>query len=82
MAHKTGIQKALSLFEDSPTKLAASLGDERIKRQHVEHWLSAGRVPADKAPLVERATGIRCEELCPGVAWDVLRLQAGQSAKA
>lgn len=43
------------------------------------------RVPAEKCPLIERATGgaVTCEELRPDVAWDVLRLQAaGASVEA
>lgn len=40
------------------------------------------RVPAERCPLIERATGgrVRCEDLRPDVAWDVLRMQAGIEA--
>ncbi|WP_370645890.1 transcriptional regulator [Pseudacidovorax sp. NFM-22] len=36
------------------------------------------RVPAERCPAIERATGgvVRCEDLRPDVAWDVLRMQA------
>ncbi|MGV3727754.1 Cro/CI family transcriptional regulator [Hydrogenophaga sp.] len=40
------------------------------------------RVPAERCPLIERATGgkVRCEDLRPDVAWDVLRLQTEPAA--
>jgi len=78
MEQQTGIEQALEKFGKSPTKLAVAVGGN-VVRQHVEHWLKAKRVPADKAPDVERATGIPCELLCPDVSWDVLR---GNSAQA
>lgn len=45
-------------------------------------WKSRGRVPAEYCPAIERETGVRCERLRPDVAWDVLRLQAGELAEA
>jgi len=80
MPRLSPLQKALALFDDSPTKFAAALG-ETVLRQHVEHWVKADRVPADKCPLIERATRekgqpVTCEELRPDVAWGVLREQA------
>jgi DNA-binding transcriptional regulator YdaS (Cro superfamily) len=44
-------------------------------------WKQRGRVPAEHCPLIERATGgaVRCEDLRPDVAWDVLRMQADQA---
>ena len=42
-------------------------------------WKQRGRVPAEHCPAIERETGVRCEELRPDVAWDVLRLQAGEA---
>lgn len=77
---KTGIQQALDLFDGSPTKLANAIGNN-ILRQNIEQWIKAGVVPASKAPFVEAATGIRCELLCPDVAWAVLR-KAPKKAKA
>lgn len=41
-------------------------------------WKSRGRVPAEHCPAIERETGVRCERLRPDVAWDVLRMQAGE----
>lgn len=76
----TGIEQALEKFEGSPSKLAAALdGGIKVTRQHVEHWRKVGKVPADKAPEVERVTGIPVELLCPGVAWGVVRGQASEA---
>ena len=68
MAMKNGIEQALAKFDNSPTKLAAAIGAP-VLRQHVEHWLKAGKVPADKAPSVKRVSGVPCDLLCPGVEW-------------
>lgn len=72
MEHKSGIEQALAMFEDSPTKLARAIGGG-VLRQHIEFWLKAGKVSSDKAPDVEKVTGIPCEILCPGVNWSVVR---------
>lgn len=45
-------------------------------------WKSRGRVPAEHCPAIERETGVRCERLRPDVAWDVLRIQAGEGEPA
>ena len=39
-------------------------------------WKARKRVPAEYCPAIERETGVRCEELRPDVAWDVLRMQS------
>jgi DNA-binding transcriptional regulator YdaS (Cro superfamily) len=59
--------------------------DERY--QTVQSWV-ANRVPSDYCPAVERETAlrgdvVRCEELRPDVAWEVLREQIApvESAK-
>ena len=76
---KTGIEQALALYDDSPTKLANAINavthvdGKPVLRQHVEHWLKAKKVPADRAPDEQRLTGIPCEILCPGVSWAVVR---------
>lgn len=55
-------------------------------RRHVWPWFNTPRrVPAEHCPAIERATRERgapvlCEEIRPDVAWDVLRMQAGQGA--
>jgi DNA-binding transcriptional regulator YdaS (Cro superfamily) len=78
MQYKTGIEQALDKFESSPSKLAKAIGGSVI-RQHVEHWIKAGRVPAEKAPDVEAATGIPVELLSPDTNWALIR---GIKAKA
>ena len=48
----------------------------------VNQWCKGIRaVPAERCPLVERATRglVRCEEMRPDIAWSVLR-QASQQA--
>jgi DNA-binding transcriptional regulator YdaS (Cro superfamily) len=61
----------------SQTALANLLA---VSKGAVSQWKEPGRrVPAEYCPLIERATGgvVRCEDLRPDMAWDVLRLQAG-----
>lgn len=72
MEQKTGIELALEKFDNSPTKLAQAV-EGSVIRQHVEHWLKAGRVPADKAPDVMVASGIPVELLCPDTNWAAVR---------
>lgn len=46
-------------------------------RRHVWPWFNTSRrVPAEHCPLIERATDgrVRCEDLRPDIAWDVLRV--------
>jgi DNA-binding transcriptional regulator YdaS (Cro superfamily) len=64
--------------------LAAVLGFN--DRRNVWPWFNdpKRRVPAEHCPAIEKATRERgapvlCEELRPDVAWEVLRLQAGQA---
>lgn len=67
--------KAIDLLQGQAA-LASAIG---VKQQHVWNWLKRGdgRVPAEHCPAIERATGgkIRCEDLRPDVAWEVLRGQ-------
>lgn len=80
MTKKTGLFRAVELFDNSPSKLAAATGGA-FTRQNVEYWLTTGRVPGEFCPHIERATRavaggpVLCEELRPDVPWDVLRLQ-------
>lgn len=70
-------EKAVRLL-GGPVKAAAALEVERY--QTVQSWLR-NRVPAEYCPLIERATtgAVRCEDLRPDIAWDVLRMQAGEA---
>jgi hypothetical protein len=72
MEKKTGIELALEKFDNSPTKLAHAI-EGSVIRQHVEHWLKAGKVPAEKAPDVMVASGVAVELLCPDTNWAAVR---------
>lgn len=72
MIQKTGIQRAVDMFDGVPAKLADAVGNG-VVRQHVEHWLKAGRVSAEKCPEVAIATGLSCEELNDRVNWALAR---------
>jgi DNA-binding transcriptional regulator YdaS (Cro superfamily) len=72
MTLKTGIQRAVEKFDNSPTKLALAVGNG-VLRQHVEHWLEVGRVSAEKTPEVSAVSGIPCEELNDKTKWSLVR---------
>lgn len=72
MTQKTGIELAVEKFDNSPSKLAQAVNGTVI-RQHVEHWLKAGKVPADKAPDVMVASGVSVDLLCPDTNWEAVR---------
>lgn len=58
------------------SRLASALG---ISPVLLSQWAGDVRaVPAERCPLIERATDgvVRCEDLRPDVAWDVLRMQS------
>jgi DNA-binding transcriptional regulator YdaS (Cro superfamily) len=78
MTDMTGIQRAVQI-KGSPAKLAEAVGNG-VLRQHVEHWLKAGRVSAEKAPDVSAATGIPVEELNDKVNWSLVRSPAKAEA--
>lgn len=71
---ETAAAKAVRLL-GGPVRAADTLGVERY--QTVQSWLR-NRVPAEYCPLIERATAgqVRCEDLRPDIAWDVLRMQS------
>lgn len=80
MDQVTGIQRAVEI-KGSPAKLAEAIGNG-VLRQHVEHWLKAGRVSAEKAPDVAAATGIPVEQLNDRVNWSLVRKTRKAEAKA
>ena len=60
-----------------PSQAAVTLNVPGHRYQTVQSWLR-NRVPAEYCPLIERATRaagqvVRCEEMRPDVAWQVLR---------
>lgn len=81
MSEKTGIQRALEKFDGSASKLASAVGNG-VLRQHVEHWLGAGRVSAEKTPDVAAVTGIPEEELNDRVNWEKVRQNKALQAAA
>lgn len=50
-----------------------------VAQSTVSMWKARQRVPAENCPTIERETGVRCERLCPGVPWGVLRQQAASN---
>lgn len=51
-----------------------------VSRSAISQWVTgSARVPIRHCPAIERATdgAVRCEELRPDVAWQVLRTPAG-----
>jgi hypothetical protein len=67
MEAQTGIQRAVEMM-GSPAKLAEAVGNG-VLRQHVEHWLDAGRVSPPHAPRVSTVTGVPLGDLNPQVPW-------------
>jgi DNA-binding transcriptional regulator YdaS (Cro superfamily) len=71
-----GLERAIALG-GGITALTRALG---LKSHAVVHSWRLNRVPAEHCPLIEAATGVRCEELRPDVRWDVLRGSATSAA--
>ena len=44
-----------------------------------KQWRISG-IPAEYCPAIERATGVRCERLCPSVEWSALRNNQPEAA--
>lgn len=60
------IEKAIKVA-GGITQLARRL---KVTPPTVHQWVSEQRpIPADRAPDIERETGVRCEELCPDEHW-------------
>ncbi len=79
---KAALHRAAQLLGGQAV-LATLLG--YADRRNVWPWFNTDRrLPAEHCPLIERATNgqVRCEDLRPDVAWDVLRMQAGEVAEA
>lgn len=74
MDKKSGIRRAVEMFDNSPSKLAAALGNY-VLRQHVEHWLTAGRVPAERTPDIAALTEIPEEEFNDKTNWSLVRMR-------
>ena len=75
MNHSTPLQAVQAAAElvGGVTVLARLVG---VSGPAVTQWATGlRRVPAQRCPLIERATGgrVRCESLRPDVDWSVLR---------
>lgn len=46
-----------------------------VLSQHITNWRERG-IPPERCPSIEAASGIRCEELRPDLAW--VRAELGQ----
>lgn len=75
----------LSEYLDQPgcsgVALASAIG---AQPELISQWRNGvRRVPAERCPAIERATGgaVRCEDLRPEIDWAVLRAQAEPAAK-
>lgn len=70
------LAKAIAQF-GSQASFAAALArrmKEPVSQARVWNWLNRdGGAPSDVCPDIEEMTGVRCERLCPGVNWAVLR---------
>ena len=73
----TPIQRAAAAV-GGPAELARVCG---VSVQAAYQWINGHRpVPAERAPLIEQASGIRCEELCPAVPWQIVRAGEREAA--
>ena len=66
-AMKRGAQASLAKALDVPAPLLSAWASENPETRR--------QVPAERCPLIERATkrAVRCEDLRPDIAWEVLR---------
>jgi DNA-binding transcriptional regulator YdaS (Cro superfamily) len=88
MSHPTPVE-ALALAIDAiggQTALANALAERvtvPITQSHVWNWLRRDfAVPAEFCPDIEDLTGVKCEHLCPGTNWAVLRKQKRRARSA
>jgi DNA-binding transcriptional regulator YdaS (Cro superfamily) len=75
---ETPLERAIGLA-GGMTALVRKLNErgKDIKGHATVYQWKQSRVPSDYCPDIEAITGVRCEDLRPDVAWDVLRLQGG-----
>lgn len=77
----SAIERAIKCF-GSQSAMASRLG---LSQPTISEWLRGDRqVPAERCPVIERETSgaVRCEDLRPDVAWDVLRMQIAPKRRA
>lgn len=63
----SALEQAIAAVGGKQTDLATALG---LKAQAINQWVQGQRpVPAIHCPAIERASGVRCEELRPDLTW-------------
>lgn len=63
----SALTRAIAAAGGKQTDLASALG---LKAQAIHQWVKGQRpLPTLHCPAIERATGVRCEELRPDVTW-------------
>lgn len=65
---KTGIERALAVFDNSPTKLAAAMGNG-TSRQNIELWVKSGRVPPEHCQIIKTLTNVPLKALNSRMDW-------------
>lgn len=73
------------LILGGPVEAARTLLGDADRYQTIQSWV-VHRVPLDHCPAVERKTrelgnAVRCEDLRPDIAWEVLRLKIKRAAQ-
>lgn len=76
-----GMKDSLNIAIKTAGGVAALAAAVNAPSTHAVRWWRTSRVPAEYCPAIEAATGVRCEELRPDVAWGVLRGTDCASAK-
>ncbi len=76
------LQKAMGQFETQAAFIDALnehlMPEKAITRSRIRNWLVRdGGAPAAVCPSIEAVSGVKCEELCDYVRWDVLRGTSG-----
>lgn len=64
-------------------KLPTNPDGSKVSTARIWNWVNRdGGAPASVCPDIEAITGVKCEELCPGTNWAVLRGTDADQAKA
>lgn len=71
----TPLERAIDIAH-GVSALASAIG---VSANAPSMWKTRGNVPAEHCPAIERATGVRCEDLRPDVPWEVLREQTAEA---
>lgn len=64
---------------DDPASRAQIIEALSVTQQTLSNWKKRG-VPVKECIQIEALTGIKCEALCPGLPWGVLRNSNQQEA--